>query len=157
MKHLHRLIIIIEISVIILPITFLLLLGLYGFGSSFFNRPQPYVGMFLLISILGALSTVAVWYVSIAALERIKSCSKIAKYWWWLVLLGLMMCLLAVGALIALDPQTPLFGLPVKDYLKLVLWGSPLVVPAVHSMLVFKYAGNTNKLQRTSKTECRSI
>ena len=145
MTNFHRPILVVEIFIVVLPITFLLLLGLNGFYSSFLSRPQPYVGMFLLISILGLFSTVAVWYVTIAAIIRLKSSFKISKYWWWLVVLGLMMCLLSGGALIVLDPQILLFGLPVKDYLKVVLWGSPLVVPAVHSMLVFKYVGNANK------------
>ncbi len=144
MKLLNQCILILEMVVILTPISFYLVLGL-GFAMSGILEHPTFENIFIgSISLVSAVSTVAVWYVTGAAIKRLHHYLRISNYWWGLVLVGFGVCLGVIATLNTSGVEFRL-GSGAVERLPAFLMGLPLVIPAIHSMFVFRYANGANK------------
>ncbi|WP_428776593.1 hypothetical protein [Vibrio sp.] len=144
MKILNQFLLILEMLFILTPISFYLVLGLGFVLSGVLEQPTSENLLIGSISILAALSTIAVWYVTGAAIKRLHHFLRISNFWWGLVLVGFGVCLgvIAIGNITGIEYR---LGEGFLDTLPVFLMGSPLAIPAIHSMFVFRYANGANK------------
>ena len=151
MKLLNQAMLLLEMLVIITPISFYLIFGVGFVISSVFEQPTAENLLIGGITLISATSTVAVWYVTGAAIRRIHHMFNISNYWWALVILGFVVCVGVIATMNSIGVEYRLGG-EVTSKLPAFLLGLPLAIPAIHSMFVFRYANSANNtLQRTSR------
>lgn len=138
-KWLNIGLLIIELLVFVVPITIYLGIGIFAATMTFSSQPIYQSGILLGISLLALGPTAAVWYVTIAAIKRVSIYFQIGQVWWYLVSMGFLICMLVIAA-----TRTP--GMPFNhgdqfiSQLSVFRLGIVLLIPAIHSMLVFRYA-----------------
>lgn len=143
MKLLNQAILLLEMLLIITPISFYMIFGVGFVMSSVFEQPTKENFLIGGITLVSVISTVAVWYVTGAAIKRMHHIFTISFYWWALVILGFVVCLSVMATLNSTGVECRLGG-GLTSKLPAFLLGLPLAIPAIHSMFVFRYANRAN-------------
>ena len=131
MQRLHQIILTLEMAFIVGPISFFVTtLALV----SLFN-PIEHDYLKLVITMLGAISTWGVWHVTMVAIKAFDHQLQPSSFWWALVMIGIVLCTLILVVINVPELESWLDA----PWLSIYLFGLPLLVPAVHSMYVFRY------------------
>ena len=148
MQRLHQIILIAELLLIILPSVFLVVIGVFFFLSLALEHPMLDAIVVALLSLISGASTLAVGVIILNAINKIHHPVKVYRIWYYLVAIGFIIALSASILLLMNENIISVLYREVSssysafELFPLFSFGAFLMIPALHSVLVLRYANS---------------